>query len=292
MRVTLNHTYATTIRNIQGRTSEYQRALEIASTGKQVDAPNADPAAYARVLGARSRLSSLGSYTRNLQYAISEANFADSTLQTVQNALTQVAEKTNAGVSETLAAEERLAYAAEIRSLSETIRRAANSTFNDRLLFGGGLQDGEVYDAAGTYLGGDEAPDVLAGDDYVLTTGLTGDDIFGAGGGVDIFGLLDSIATALEADDPAAAHALQGDVGRAIDQISSARTLYGTVTNHAEALVELYSAATVRETEAKSMDEDADMAVALSDLARLNTAFQATLQASAQVGQRTLFDYL
>lgn len=292
MRVTLNHSYATTLRNIAGRTTEYQRAMEVATSGKQVDAPSADPAGYNRVLGGRNRLSVLETYERNIGFAMSEANFADGTLQTVQNALSQVAEKATAGVSETLPDSERQFYAADIRSLSETIRRVANSEYNGRLIFGGGLQTGEVYDSTGTYRGGAEPSRILAGDDYILTTGLTGEEVFGAAGGVDIFAFLDGLATALESGDTDGAHALLGQMDAAVDQISSARAFYGTVTTHGQALLDLYDTSIVQETEAKSLIEDADMAEAYSNLARLDTAFQATLQASAQIQSRTLFDFL
>lgn len=293
MRVSFNQSFATSVRHMQRRGSEYEKATETASTGKRIGRPSDDPGGYAEVLSRRSRLSTLASYSENLRYTINEASYADSALQSVQNALQRVVELANGGVSETMTAEGRLGNALEIRSLREEIRLTANTRFHERLVFGGGLSAGEVFDASGTYLGGSTPPEVLAGDGYRLTTGLPGDEVFGtAAGGVDIFRLLDDLATAFEADDPQAAHTMLASLDQSIDQISTARAFYGSVTNQADALLEFYDAATVQETEGLSRVEDVDAIEAYSDLQRLSVAYQASLQASAQIGKRTLFDYL
>lgn len=292
MRVTMGRTFQNNLRNLEQRGEAHQNQLEVASTGKRLRGLATDPTAYTEVLSKRTSLGKLDSYQRGLTRAINQASFADSSLQGAQNDLSRALELSLAGASETLDQEGRDAIALELRGILSSIHQVSNVKYDGQPLFGGGLNNSPLFDDAGTYAGGSRTPEIIAGEGFTMEIGMTGDEIFNPAGGVNIFGTLDAIATALESGDPATARLQLDNIEGAIDQLSAARSFYGSVIVQSDSLSAFYDASTIRETEAKSQVEDADMLEAYSDLTRLQTAFEASLQISASIGKKNLFDFL
>lgn len=291
MRVTFNGMFNSKIFRMQQRSEEYHRQVAISTTGKRLLSPASDPADYGLAMIKRSRIASTENYIKGLESAVNFASFSDGTLQQVQNELQRAYELTIASTNDSQGADSRAVNALELRALTETIIQLGNSTYEGFAIFGGGAET-VALDTNGNYVGGGSPRRVMAADDYTITVGLSGDEVFDPPGGIDIITVLDQVATALETNDPNTAFILLDEVRESIDQISTSRAHFGTVINQSESMISWHKNGLIVTEQARTDMEDADMTEAYSNLTRAETAFQSTLQVSANVGQKSLFDYL
>jgi len=292
-RVTFNAKYALMTHNIENVSEQYQKALMVASSGKRINGPSDDPGAYRRILSGRTEQQRYEDYFKNLAAAVQELNQADSALGSATSSLSRARELAVSASGDTDSAESLEEMSVEVATLKEELVRIANSRSNSRYLFAGTASDASAYTDAGVYQGNDGVRQVIAGEDYTLDVSLTGDEIFGtASGGVDIFDALDRLEAAMKADDRPAIEALLTDLDAGLDQVIHSRTVYGARSNQATELRSFYEQQEVASIERVSLDEDADVASAYTDLARLNTTLQATLQVSATATRLSLLDYL
>src|SRR5581483_11388217 len=79
----------TTTRNVDTSSSNYQNLANELSTGKQLNEPSDDPAGAAQVLDLNSALANISQYKTNADYASSFLSLGDSTLNSVDNLMTQ-----------------------------------------------------------------------------------------------------------------------------------------------------------------------------------------------------------
>ena len=292
-RVSFNANYDMTVRRIQDVTSRYHQALNIATTGKKVNSPYDDPGGYGRILAARTTSQQYRDYKSGTGLALQEMQLADSVLATANERLSRARELAVMGASEGYNAEDRASMAVEIAAVRDDLLMVGNTQFNGRYIFAGHQYDQPAYDDNGAYQGDAGVREYVAGEGYTLEVNLTGDEILGtAGGGVDVFSLLDDLETALNTDDTAAVQATLTDLDAALKQVNDARAVYGTRINQATELQALYEDQTLAITEQLSQEEDIDAAAAYTDVARLSTAMQATLQVSASVTRLSLLDFI
>lgn len=292
-RVSFNSNYDLVVRRIQDVSSRYQGALLKASTGKDVNAPSDDPGSYRRIETGRAQLQQFEDFQKGIGNALQEMYTADGVLGTVYDALNRARELAVAGATSGYDASNRATMAQEVGAIRSDVLLSSNATFGDRYLFAGALYDQPAYDNLGVYQGDATNRTYIAGLNYTLTTSTPGDQIFGtAAGGVDIFATLDALQTAMNANNQAGIQALLPDLDQALSQIASARGTYGARANQAEGLKSLYSGQKITATENVSQEEDADSAEVFTDVTRLQTAFQATLQVAASASKLSLLDYL
>lgn len=107
------------------------------STGRRITKPSDDPVGTTRAMDFRTRLTEMAQYIDNSERAISWLNCTDDALMTVTNYLQRVRELVIAGANGSLTLEARLAYANEIDVIRDGIMQVANTTIDNRYIFGG-----------------------------------------------------------------------------------------------------------------------------------------------------------
>lgn len=292
-RTSFNSNYDLMVRRIQDVSARYRGALSVASSGRQVNAPSDDPGSYRRIETGRSQIQQYSDYQKGIGNAVQEMGTADSVLSSAYDRLTRAREVAVAGSSTGYDAANRATMAEEVGAIRDDLLLIANTKVNDRYIFAGALYDQPAYDATGTYQGDATQRTYIAGLNYTVPTSIPGDQVFGtAAGGVDIFATLDALEVALNANNQAGVQNALTDLDQSLAQVAQARTTYGVRAAQAEELQHLYSEQATTATDRVSQEEDVDASKAFTDLARLQTAFQATLQVAASATKVSLLDYL
>ncbi len=124
-----------------------------------------------------------------------------------------------------------------------------------------------------------------------IGTGITAKEL-GFGGGRNILTTLIQLQNAMKKNDPAAIIALLRNLDTGLESISESRAIIGSVLRHVDSIDTVHDRDVVDKTQQLSDIEDSDLIQAISDLAALEFALDATLNTSARILQPSLLDFL
>jgi len=111
-------------------------------------------------------------------------------------------------------------------------------------------------------------------------------------GRVSLFGSLETLKFALENNDVDTIQTVIDQVNQAVGQMSEGQGVIGGRLNMVDSAQNDLSQRAITIEGLRSQIEDADMAVAITDLSQAQAVYQATLGTAARVLQRSLLDYL
>jgi flagellar hook-associated protein 3 FlgL len=266
-----------------------QEAMAEVSTGMRVVHPGDDPAVAALMVRGRQTADRMDAITKGAANAADEADAADSALQNLSTVLSRARELAVQMGNDTYSASDRQAAAVEVDSLSRQAVSLMNTNVNGRYIFGGDQDQAPPFDATGNYTGDTAVRQVEVAPGVLEDSSVRADiAVKGVGGGVDLFATLQSLSTALGANNGDAIRGALTGLQSATTQVTGALTKVGTMGD-AFATAQTLSAAT-REATIKSVSDqaDADVIDSTSQLALANTALNATLTAAAQSFQFSL----
>jgi flagellar hook-associated protein 3 FlgL len=272
---------------------EAEDAVQEASTGVRVEHPWDDPAAaglsVSHTMGA-ARFSAIGS---SVQAASDELTAADGALNQLTQVLTRAQQISIQLTNSTYSAADRNNASAEAQALVGQAVALLNTRFGDRYVFGGNKDRTPPFDAAGNYNGDDAVRMVEIAPGELEAASLRA-DVFakGVGGGVDLLGSLQGLATALSTNDQSGIQAAIDNMADGINQVSKGRTQLGGAMNLFDTAAETSRVAVTAEQKTTSQLIDADVIQATSRLALAQRALDASLTASARSFDLTLLDKL
>lgn len=158
---------------------------------------------------------------------------------------------------------------------------------------------GDQFDVAltppGTYQGDGGQQQIAIQDGAFVPQNLTGDRVFqgaGSSGGVDVFSILNQVATALNSNDRTAMNNLLSQLDTARGQVDAQRSLMGSHQNLVQAVQDRQNDFKVSLESIRSGIEDADLSEAITKLTQQQTAYQASLGAAAKISNVSLLDFL
>jgi flagellar hook-associated protein 3 FlgL len=192
----------------------------------------------------------------------------------------------------------REAIAAQVGGLRESLLGQANQVVQGRPLFGGVTTGKQAYDADGLYVGiggagGDPVIPLTrrVSDVEAIRIDITGPEAFGdPASGKDLFAVVQSIAAHVA--DPTALAADLEDLDAAINTMLTATADVGTRGARLEIAASLNAGAQLTLAAKLAANEDVDLPKTIMNLQMQQTGYQAALQATAQVIQPTLLDFL
>jgi flagellar hook-associated protein 3 FlgL len=153
-------------------------------------------------------------------------------------------------------------------------------------------QDTSTTPATWTFTGG--SADVITrkvSDSDSVRVNVTAAETFSFGG-TNVFEVLDKMAAAMTANDPAGIMAGVTQMATARSTLSVAQSTIGAATNRVTSVVQRNGDFQLSLTSALSKVEDVDLADAITDQSRLNATYQAALGATAKTLQPSLVDWL
>lgn len=270
--------------------SELRSVQEKAITGLAINRPSDDPDALSEVHRLRAAAGNQDVYTENSNRAADILNTTDQALSTASNAMLKAREIAVQAANGTYNDVDRKNLADVVGALRTTLINAANTEYDGHYLFGGTAYDQIAFDDTGTYQGTADAPMIEIGPGQYVHGGAVGSDVFQ--GAADAFQTLSDLQTALETNDITGVRNSLTNIDLASDQITATRVSLGAESATADDALTLSTA--LRDVLAGRLGElvNADPVETYTDLTQLQTTYQSTLQVTASVGSKTLFDML
>ncbi len=293
MRVATNSIFNAVANNVMRNQERSMNLEEAISSGKRLDKLSTDPPAMAQTLRFRTTIASLEQYQRNIDQGTSWLNLTEVSLSQVGDVLMRAKELALSQTSGTANADSRRAAAVEINGLLQQAIQAGNAKVGNQFLFAGRKTNAGPFSSTGTYQGDSGTIDYEIDEGAFVTVNTPGDVIFkGAQGGVDILNSLQSLQTALEANDQASIQAQLDPLDQSLNQVLNARADVGAKMNRLETQQGKLADVHDQLTQTLGKTEGIDFAKAISDLTQQQYVYQASLAASAKMIQPTLLDFL
>lgn len=309
MRITQNSMNRTQLEGLNGSLARLQKTQEQITSGKRLNRPSDSPVDTVSAMRFRADQRALEQYGTNISDGLSRLQATDDALTRMSPIINRIRQQVVAGANDTNNAEQRNAYAAEIRQLKGALIQVANTQYAGRPLFAGTKYDPASNNAFDTTTGqfiGNNSPVLRTVSD---APGAAGQMDIGASGKQAIGDLLNSDVGATggpgvvdriiaELEKPNAtfnSSTLSGmlsDLDGVQEQLSAAQSTVGAKVNRLEGMQELNGRQDDASKVALSRVEDVDFIKAAMDLNIQSNAYNAALQASAKIIQPSLMDFL
>ena len=293
MRITDNMVSQQTILSLQQNLERLQALQTQISTGQKINQPSDDPTGTAQLLGYNTVQSQVDQYQRNLTYVQTSLQVADTAIgagQDVLNAVKQIALGLTSG-----ATSDQLATASsQVQSQIDQLVDVANTTdSNGHYIFSGTQTQTAAYAADGTYQGDDGVTSTDVGAGVSIARNLPGSQVFGGSGtGVDVFGVLKDLKTAIDNNDPAGIQTALTQIDQANDQVTQAQAEVSVRLQAAQSNQTSLTNFANTVSQLKSNLDSVDVTQAIVEFQSQQTALQAAEQASAIILQTSLLDFL
>lgn len=285
--------------------SEMNNLQQQVTSGMRVERPSDDPAAVGPILQSQARIAQLQQNQTNLGQLQTELSTGDGVLQqaitAVESAITLASQSSS--LTSTLAQQSALLQQAQ--GIQEALVHISATSAGGRYIFSGDLDQQALYVLDSSQPTGVRllAPatstrTVTDANGYPIWTSKTATDIFDARNPDNsvatgnVFAAVNSLVTALQANDSAAALASISSLKAADDHLNQQLGYYGIAENRVSDTVATQSKAIVDEQQKLSGLRDTNIASAALQLSQLSAEQQAALTSRAKLSQLNLFDFL
>jgi flagellar hook-associated protein 3 FlgL len=275
-----------------------EQAQERISTGKRINRPSDDPFGAEAVLRLRTSQANVEQFQQIGVTVHDGLMSADTSLESYEQLLDRARSLLTQGSSDSTGQAGRDSIAVEIDSLRQSMLNIANATSNGRFSFGGTRQDVAPYDAAGVPAASatsQQMVQIIPGGAPVVA-GVTAESVFANVSGT-VFASLANAAAALRgtgnaATDRATVLTSIDGLTAFTDQATNGRTQLGASMNAVDDANDRLQGESLADQATASRYESADLAEEAVQLTQADRAYQATLQASAYSGRRSLLDFI
>ncbi len=293
MRVTQRSIALTSLQGLNRNMDAVSRLQQQLTSGRSINTPSDSPTGTNRAMRARSDLSAALQAARNISDGTSWLDSTDSAVQSMLAQTRRVRDLTvqasNTGALSSVSAQ---SIAKEIAGIRDSLLGLANTVVQGRPLFGGATAGSQAYDADGTFVGRtDGAITRRVSDSEVIRIDITGPEVFGPEG-ADLFTTIGKITGDVTALDAGAL----GDDLDALDAVMAtmltAAADIGARASRMETVQQVNTDLQLSLRSRSASIENVDLAKTIMELNMQQTGYQAALQATAQVIQPTLLDFL
>ena len=300
MRITQGVLINNMLRNYNKNMAKMDKLNTQLATGTRINTPSDDPAGLVTSLRLRTKLHQNEQYKKNVSDALSWMEIADSALNNYNSVLQRVRELTVEAANGTNEPSSLKAIADELKQLKDEIGDIANTTLDDRYIFGGTRTMDKVYDkASGQWLGNANPINYEIGENITLQVNLTG-EVFDVDFSTDSPELAGSIFATLDKLIADVENGLYEEIGGAdlakldehINNLLSYRSEVGAKMNRLEMVNSRLEDTEVNYTKLLSDNEDVNMAKVIVELTNQENIYRASLAAGARIIQPSLVDFL
>lgn len=259
-----------------------------------------DPTASALVLDFQNSIDRNDAYVQQANSAASFLRTTETSLQSVNDAITRLLELGQQGLSDTTSASGRTAISNEVDGLRTNLLSLSNTQSQGKYIFAGTATTTQPFSgpAAGpiVYAGNSGSIDLDVAMSTSVSTNLAGDAVFfgasGQGSATDIFQQVTALRDALIANN-------HGQIQTAYDNL---KAIQGTINNQMtvlggrqaslEQLTENVQSYNLSLKTIQGSYQDLDYPTAITDYTQAQNAQQASLSVLAKSNNLNLFNYL
>lgn len=294
MRVTGQQSHQNRLREMMQGQERLEAARDRVSTGYKINRPSDSPGDISELLRTRSRMAELTRRRDGIDSRMPEMKAGESALGDITAGLREARTLTLQAQNATTSPEQRTVLAAQLSRVRERLTHLANTQVGGAYLFAGTDVDAPPFDPAapGGYAGNNTPLQIETPDGAPFQASITGEALRNVQGGQDMFQALQSLENAVRTGDTAGISAglarLDGDLQNTI----SLRADLGQRLQYAEWSRNRLDDDVLTQEERRAQLQDVDLAEAITDVARLEQAQQATLAMTARLGRPSLLDYL
>jgi flagellar hook-associated protein 3 FlgL len=298
MRIASKTIYERITSSLNSAYSDMSKAQEVVSSAKRINKLSDDPVGLVTVLDLRSSLSNIDQLGRNVSMGKAWLTASESSLNQVNDILTDAKALTIQMSSATTGSTQRANAAGVVDQYLNQIISLANSQSGGRSIFAGTDTDKTPFtlNAAGTqvdYNGNETAFSVKIGNDSNVAVGKVGSEIFGENwDSNNIFKTLIDLKTALRNNDISGIQTAMGNMDGHMSRINGEIADVGGKSKGMEAKENMIASLKLTYTDRKSNLEDADLSEAMIELNSKQLAYNAALSSASKIMQLSLVDFL
>jgi flagellar hook-associated protein 3 FlgL len=289
--------FLNSMEQISRRLDRAQRQL---SSGVRVANISDDPDHIATLLQAKGDLESAQQIQANLGRAKTECDTAEQALESAVKLVERARVLGAQGASSTTTTDGRAAAGAEVGAIMEQLVALTRTTVEGRYVFSGDTDQQAPYTIdltkqppVSAYAGAAVTREIQHPNGTRFTIARTAQQIFDAPDPTQsVFQSLDSLRTALNADDLNGVNNAVTNVAKALTYLNSQVSAYGAIQNKIAGATDFGNNLQLQLKTHISTLQDADMTEAILELTQATTQQNAALQARAKAPRTTLFDYL
>jgi flagellar hook-associated protein 3 FlgL len=269
-------------RNVALRQNDYQKTQQRAVTGKKVEVPSDDPAAFAGGRTETGNIARAENYERTIGLTRPVLEQTDAALYQTEDIMRRIRDIAIQGANDSYNGSDKDSMIQELSGLRDQLISIGNTSSGDRFIFAGYRDDRPPYDAAGVYTGDTAAATVEISRNVSMQFGVTGEAIFGTAGN-DVFTTITNLQTALGTSNGLAASAAVAEIDTRFEQVRAVHSQVGINGNALDISESVVLRAKDTATERRSSLIDIDAALAYTDLARAQNALAAAIQIAGQL---------
>lgn len=306
IRPTTQETNRSMLNYIFNNQNRYNESTEQVSTGQKLNKPSDNPTDASTVLNINKKLSQLNGYIDNMDTAQNELNVLDNSMATLTSSLQKANDLAIEATNETNSATVRSNIKQQIDQIIKNVVAVGNTNYNGTYIFAGTnvgtvpfqeLPTGGVA-YTGTPQTGDYQRYIQISDGVTTAINAPGDQVLGSydaatNTGSGILKTLYDLSNALGADDTAGIRATTTQLQTEVDNTSSIRTTFASITSRFEITQSSIDITKSQLTSYRSDLQDIDISEAVTNLKLAEVALQATMQvASMTMSASSLLNYM
>jgi flagellar hook-associated protein 3 FlgL len=285
---------------LAANTRRMDRAQRQLATGKRLQTASDDPEQVPSLLQTRSELRQAEQLRQNLGRIQAEVDAGEQALQQAVKLVERAQVLGAQGGTGTQTAATRLGIAGEVKSLLEQMVGLSQTSIDGRYIFSGDSDqtlpftlEWSLDPPLSAYQGSAATRKTQHPSGAQFQIARAGDEIFdNPDASKNIFGALNNLRLALEANDEPGILAAVGQLRDAGEHLNAELSFYGTVQNQVAEALDSSHAAELRLKTHLSGIEDADPTQAILELNQATYQQKAALASRAQMPRTSLFDYL
>lgn len=275
-----------------GKTSTVLNQLYIkSSTGVEVAKASDKPSAVGSIINGRSDIVKGERYVENCKHVQDNLSTAETYIDSVEQLMTRAKELAITGANDSLSASDRSTLADEVSQLQESLLDLANAQVDGKYIFAGYNDQTEPFSGTPvTYAGSDDHQMIEISPGATVAKNITGEELFLSP--VNLFTTLEDLATALTSGDSTNISNQLTGLEEAADQVRSQQSRLGNTSARMDDMISLHENTLLLVEATLSRNQDADLTEVLSEISKMETSLEATMQVTARVSSLSLMDYL
>jgi flagellar hook-associated protein 3 FlgL len=277
------------LRNLQSGLSAVAQAQGQVSSGKRFERMSEDPLAGSQVLSADRGLRAIEQYRRNSTSARARTDTEESVLSQMTDLISRAKQLALQEGSAGGSGQTRSAAKSEVDRIIDQIIALGNTQVGSEYVFAGNQTTTKPFDAAGLYYGDNGVRQAEIGQNYLMTTNHTGQELLLSSG---VLTSLQSLSSALNAGVPSAIGATAFQLDAAFDATQTMLATNGARVRQIESAMQNTDALETSLSLKKSDAQDVDLEAATTRFVGAQNTLQAALLSTSKILSLSLTDYL
>jgi len=212
-------------------------------------------------------------------------------INSIEDLMVRAKEIAVAGANDSLSNSDKLTLAEEVSQLQEELLDLANTQVDGKYLFAGYNDQTEPFSGTPvTYNGTSDHIMIEINPGSTVAKNITGEELFMSP--VNLFTTLEDLETELSSGNSADVSNMLTDLEDAAEQVRTQQSTLGNISSRMDDMISMHENALLIIESTLSEHQDADLTNVLSEIAKMETALEATMQVTARVSSLSLMDYL